>query len=131
MRHCAFALNPSTKAVLKPPHSKRWRNELAPANFAKRLECGAFTAAFSPERSGVDHQLQHARHDPFIVNCEDRPEWRLVKAQNFFAEALTTWRVGQGGEDELPAKLLHTPKDLLSVAPILNGFLEGLILRLR
>jgi hypothetical protein len=52
----AFALNPSTKAVLKPPHSKRWRDGLAPTNFAKRLECGAFTAAFSLERSGVEHQ---------------------------------------------------------------------------
>jgi len=37
-----------------------------PANFAKRLECGAFTAAFSPERNGVEHQLQHACHDPFM-----------------------------------------------------------------
>jgi hypothetical protein len=36
----------SSKAVLKSPHSKRWRDCGAASGFAKRLECGAFTAAF-------------------------------------------------------------------------------------
>lgn len=34
------------KAVLKPPHSKRWRACRVSSNFAKRLDCGVFTAAF-------------------------------------------------------------------------------------
>jgi predicted GH43/DUF377 family glycosyl hydrolase len=34
------------KAVLKPPHSKRWRDCRATSHLAKRLECGTFTAAF-------------------------------------------------------------------------------------
>src|ERR1035437_4985338 len=33
------------KAVLKPPHSKRWRDCPAPSNFAKRLECVRFITA--------------------------------------------------------------------------------------
>ena len=39
-------------AVLKPPHSKRWRACLASTNLATRLDCGAFTAAF-PRRAAV------------------------------------------------------------------------------
>jgi hypothetical protein len=35
-----------SKAVLKPPQSKRYREYPASLNFAKRLDCGAFTAAF-------------------------------------------------------------------------------------
>jgi hypothetical protein len=35
----------SSKAVLKPPHSKRWRDSRAAQSVAKRLDCGAFTAA--------------------------------------------------------------------------------------
>ncbi len=34
------------KAVLKPPQSKRCRDIPASLNRAKRLDCGAFTAAF-------------------------------------------------------------------------------------
>jgi hypothetical protein len=34
------------RAVLKPPHSKRWRDCRKAFDFAKRLEYGAFTAAF-------------------------------------------------------------------------------------
>jgi hypothetical protein len=33
------------KAVLKSPQSKRWRDFLASSNFAKRLECAAFSGA--------------------------------------------------------------------------------------
>jgi len=33
--------------VLKPPHSKRWRDCDAASSLAKRMECGAFTAAFA------------------------------------------------------------------------------------
>jgi hypothetical protein len=35
------------KAVLKSPHSRRWRDHLASPHRAKRLDCGAFTATFS------------------------------------------------------------------------------------
>jgi hypothetical protein len=38
---------PQVKAVLKPPHSRRWRECQTHSNRAKRLECGAFTAAFA------------------------------------------------------------------------------------
>jgi hypothetical protein len=45
---CAFALKSSSlpKAVLKSPQSKRCRACPASSNFAKRLDCGAFTALF-------------------------------------------------------------------------------------
>jgi C1A family cysteine protease len=36
----------SGKAVLKTPQSKRWRECQVLPNRAKRLDCGAFTAAF-------------------------------------------------------------------------------------
>jgi len=38
-------INPGAKAVLKPPQSTRWRDGQGASAFAKRLECGAFTAA--------------------------------------------------------------------------------------
>jgi hypothetical protein len=38
-------MNFGTKAVLKPPHSKRWRDYRGASGFAKRLDYGAFTAA--------------------------------------------------------------------------------------
>jgi hypothetical protein len=38
--------NLEARAVLKPPQSKRWRDCWSDSNFAKRLDCGAFTAAF-------------------------------------------------------------------------------------
>ena len=46
-RFCVSALNLFPKAMLKPSHSKRCRDCRAPPNRAKRLECGAFTAAFA------------------------------------------------------------------------------------
>ncbi|KAF0172986.1 MAG: hypothetical protein FD161_3891 [Limisphaerales bacterium] len=36
---------------MKPPQSKRWRECVMSTNFAKRLDCGAFTAALSEARS--------------------------------------------------------------------------------
>jgi hypothetical protein len=39
------SVGPAAKTVLKPPHSKRWRDGRTPSDFEKRLECGAFTAA--------------------------------------------------------------------------------------
>ncbi len=42
-------MNLETEAVLKPPHSRRWRDYRRASNFAKRLECGAFTAAFGQQ----------------------------------------------------------------------------------
>ena len=55
---CGFALMPppASKAVLKPPQSKRCRAGLASSNLAKCLDCGAFTAAFP----------QHQRRDMFV-----------------------------------------------------------------
>jgi hypothetical protein len=41
-----FGLLDARKAVLKPPHSRRWRDHRASPHRAKRLDCGAFTAAF-------------------------------------------------------------------------------------
>jgi hypothetical protein len=41
------------KAVLKPPHSKRWRDCPTTSGFAERLECGVFTAAFPRPSSEV------------------------------------------------------------------------------
>jgi hypothetical protein len=37
---------PAQKAVLKPPHSRRFATAGPSLDHAKRLECGAFTAAF-------------------------------------------------------------------------------------
>lgn len=31
------------------------------------------------------------------------PEWRLISAQNFLAQAFAAWRVGQCFKDDLPA----------------------------
>ena len=46
--HVVFFLSMShhSKAVLKPPHSKRWCDGWASCATANRMECGAFTAAF-------------------------------------------------------------------------------------
>jgi hypothetical protein len=38
------------KAVLKPPQSRRWRDCRGTTDCAKRLDCGAFTAAFGERR---------------------------------------------------------------------------------
>jgi len=35
------------KAVLKQPHSKRWRDHPQPLQLAERLDYGVFTAVFS------------------------------------------------------------------------------------
>ena len=43
-------MNHGAKAALKPPQSKRYRDDPAPANPAKRLDCGGFSAAF---RAGI------------------------------------------------------------------------------
>jgi hypothetical protein len=40
-----------SKAALKTPQSKRYRDCRAPANFAKRLDCGVFSAAFLTTRT--------------------------------------------------------------------------------
>jgi len=45
-RFCVSALNLFPKAMLKSSHSKRCRDCRASPNRARRLECGAFTAAF-------------------------------------------------------------------------------------
>jgi hypothetical protein len=42
----ALVMNLGARAVLKPPHSRRWRDCRGALDFAKRLECGVFTAAF-------------------------------------------------------------------------------------
>jgi hypothetical protein len=45
--HCRWFGATGQKAVLKPPHSRRWRDYRTSPNFAKRLDCGAFTAAIA------------------------------------------------------------------------------------
>jgi hypothetical protein len=48
-----------TKAVLKSPHSGRWRDCQPPADLAERLDCGVFTAAFvRPTRSRTNQNLR-------------------------------------------------------------------------
>jgi hypothetical protein len=42
-------ISPGAKAVLKPPQSTRWRDCQEAPDFAKRLDCGAFTAALGPK----------------------------------------------------------------------------------
>jgi hypothetical protein len=42
-------MNLGARAVLKPPHSKRWRDCQKAFDFAKRLERGVFTAAFGQQ----------------------------------------------------------------------------------
>jgi hypothetical protein len=44
------SLNLGAKAVLKTPQSTRWRDCHVASPFAKRLDCGAFTAAFQLRR---------------------------------------------------------------------------------
>jgi len=47
-------MNVGRKAVLKPPHSKRWRDGCAARGLAERLECAHLQRRFS----GVAAQLQ-------------------------------------------------------------------------
>jgi hypothetical protein len=54
-------MNLWTKTVLKPPYSKRWRDCRGTADFAKRLECGAFTAAFGQPRRLIGSGAQGAK----------------------------------------------------------------------
>jgi hypothetical protein len=51
-----FAMNLGIRAVLKPPQSRRWRGCRRASNFAKRLECGAFTAAFWPQATSCRYK---------------------------------------------------------------------------
>jgi hypothetical protein len=51
-------MNLGAKAVLKPPHSTRWRDCRGTFDFAKRLECGAFTAAIGNKRRRVGSGVQ-------------------------------------------------------------------------
>jgi hypothetical protein len=51
-------MNLGAKAVLKPPQSTRWRDFRRPADFAKRLECGAFTAALGWP-TGIGPRVSH------------------------------------------------------------------------
>jgi len=46
------------KVGLKPPHSTRWRDCRGTFDFAKRLECGAFTAAIGNKRRRVGSGVQ-------------------------------------------------------------------------
>ena len=44
----AFSLRDARKAVLKPPHSRRWRDCHASLSRAKRLDCARVHRRFSP-----------------------------------------------------------------------------------
>jgi hypothetical protein len=50
----SHSLSSVPKAVLKPPQSKRCRDYSTALNYAKRLDCGAFTAALPTQVSGHD-----------------------------------------------------------------------------
>jgi hypothetical protein len=49
------------KAVLKPPHSTRWRDHRRPTDCAKRLECGVFTAALEQLTVRASSRVQGAK----------------------------------------------------------------------
>jgi len=60
---------PQVEAVLKPlkpPHSKRCRDHAASSNLAKRLDCGAFTAAFA-RSAGMVRELTGT---PALPGCD-------------------------------------------------------------
>jgi hypothetical protein len=62
------------KAVLKPPHSRRWRDCRGASVFAKRLDCGAFTAAFGERATpcrfkGSMHVSGNAHPDQWRKYC--------------------------------------------------------------
>jgi hypothetical protein len=65
--HFKFGLRDAWKAVLKPPQSRRWRDHQVSPHRAKRLDCGAFTAAF-----------------PLVVHPKMIPECRSRLAAAFF-----------------------------------------------
>jgi hypothetical protein len=48
--HAEFGMRDARKAVLKPPHSKRWRDHQASPHRAKRLDCARVHRRFSPGR---------------------------------------------------------------------------------
>jgi hypothetical protein len=50
--------------VLKSPHSRRYRDCQSVLNFAERLECGAFTAAFA-------NQAAHPTVSQLCIQCTD------------------------------------------------------------
>jgi hypothetical protein len=53
-------MNYGAKAALKPPQSKRCRACPALAHFAKRLDCGGFSAAFRVGILVSCHTVQNA-----------------------------------------------------------------------
>jgi hypothetical protein len=53
-------LNLGAKAVLKTPQSTRWRDCRGASDCAKRLECGAFTAAFRVATTAAMFKVQGA-----------------------------------------------------------------------
>jgi hypothetical protein len=70
-----------TRAVLKPPHSKRWRDFQTQANRAKRLECGAFTAALvRTGRSRTDESLcPHKSGVALRLPPQSKTRWRVLR----------------------------------------------------
>jgi hypothetical protein len=63
------------RAVLKQPHSRRWRDHWTTRKFAKRLDCGAFTGAFPPFRPPPERTIVPA----FFTGAPKKFQLRLVQ----------------------------------------------------
>ena len=57
-----------------------------------------------------------------------RPAMHLNQAQDFLAQSLAPFGIGQGGKEFLPGQALHPVEDFLNRAPIRDSLLEPLIL---
>jgi hypothetical protein len=88
------------KAVLKPPQSRRWRACRETRNVAKRLDCGAFTAAFphnpnAPVSNGGHLQrpagrgLTRPTNDTFCRRRGDESHLNLKTSQSLLTSAPT------------------------------------------
>ena len=80
---CGFlftASPPLPMAVLKLPHSKRCRADPVPSIFAKRLECGAFTAAFSRTADVSSSTSRSKLKFQVIWNFQPASHWRAAAA---------------------------------------------------
>src|ERR1017187_6229743 len=55
-------------------------------------------------------------------------QWPLTDSENFFAELLAAFGIGQGFEELRPAETLHLAENFLEPAPISNRVFKPLIL---
>jgi hypothetical protein len=74
------------KAVLKTPHSRRWREGRGPSNRAERLECGAFTAAVA--RAMVSFIRGRPARAKAVLKTPHSRRWRECHGPSNRAERL-------------------------------------------